>query len=99
MKSFLASVFFACVLFWHSCFASSQHAKVGFNWDAWMSKTLRHDLAAQRASLQQMRDSGVSRVKIYYNHRDLIALISDAWGPHDLQLMIAVRNSELAALA
>lgn len=81
--------------------ASAPHLAevLGFDYSLDWSKSLRANATGREMALQQLRDLGAIHAKIFNADRDTISLMSQIWGDRPLQLMIAVCNPELPALA
>lgn len=72
---------------------------LGWDYSTTFSAPLQHNLTAQRLAMEALRDTRASRVKIYTADRVLMGQLSEVWGAQPLQMMIAVCNPEMAALA
>lgn len=79
--------------------AHGQPMRLGVDYSTFYSQRLRHNRTLQHLSMVALRDTNVSRVKIFAPDRTLIEDLSQVWGLRSLHLMIGVTNRQLPTLA
>jgi len=73
--------------------------RLGVDYSTYYSEHLRRNRTLQHLSMVALRDTNVSRVKIFDTGRSLIEDLSQVWGLRSLHLMIGVANRALPTLA